>query len=308
MSSRIEKIAVVGAGAVGGYYGARLAQHGQDVHFLLRSDYDAVERDGWRIQSVDGDFDLTPKQIHIYRRAEQMPTADLVIVALKTTSNDQFQSLIGPLVRDNTRILTLQNGLGNEQMLAELFGPTRVLGGLAFTCINRIGPGQIHHMDHGLIRLGHYEPGQNSTAAAIADLFNRSRIRCEVLDDLRYGRWEKLIWNVPFNGLGAALDLSADRLIANDHGTALVTQLMGEIVATARSIGVQLPSELIPLKIEQTRSMGAYKTSMQIDRQCGRPMEIEAIIAKPLAIARGENVTTPLLDVLYRMLTAMATK
>src|SRR5580658_7578918 len=137
MSSRIEKIAVVGAGAVGGYYGARLAQHGQDVHFLLRSDYDAVARDGWRIRSVDGDFNLTPKQIHIYRRAEQMPTADLVIVALKTTSNDQFQSLIGPLVRDNTRILTLQNGLGNEQMLAELFGPTRVLGGLAFTCINR---------------------------------------------------------------------------------------------------------------------------------------------------------------------------
>jgi 2-dehydropantoate 2-reductase len=173
----LQKIAVVGAGAVGGYYGARLAQHGLDLHFLLRSDFDAVARDGWKIQSVDGDFDLPPNQMHVYRRAEQMPVVDLVVVALKTTSNDQFQSLIG----EKTRILTLQNGLGNEQLLAELFGGQRVLGGLAFTCINRTGPGQIRHTDHGLIRLGCYEPGQDSDAAAIADLFNRSQIRCELL-------------------------------------------------------------------------------------------------------------------------------
>ena len=303
----LQKIAVVGAGAVGGYYGARLAQHGLDLHFLLRADYDAVAREGWKIQSVDGDFDLRPNQMHVYRRAEQMPVVDLVIVALKTTSNDQFQSLIGPLIGEKTRIVTLQNGLGNEQMLAELFGGRRVLGGLAFTCINRTGPGQIRHMDHGLIRLGCYEPGHESDAAAIADLFNRSKIRCEVLADLRYGRWEKLIWNVPFNGLGAALDLTADRLIANSHGTSLVTDLMGEIIATARSIGVELPAELIRLKIEQTRTMGAYKTSMQIDRQCGRPMEIEAIIAKPLAIAREQGVATPLLAVLYHALTVLGT-
>jgi 2-dehydropantoate 2-reductase len=160
-------------------------------------------------------------------------------------------------------------------------------------------------MDHGLIRLGCYEPGHDSDAAAIADLFNRCRIRCEVLADLRYGRWEKLIWNVPFNGLGAALDLTADRLIASSHGIALVTDLMGEIVATARSIGVELSSELIRLKIEQTRTMGPYKTSMQIDRNCGRPMEIEAIIAKPLAIAHERCVATPLLELLCRELTLM---
>jgi 2-dehydropantoate 2-reductase len=122
---------------------------------------------------------------------------------------------------------------------------------------------------------------------------------------VRYGRWEKLIWNVPFNGLGAALDLTADRLIANSHGTELVTDLMEEIIAIAKSIGVHLPADLIRLKIEQTRTMGPYKTSMQIDRNCGRPMEIEAIIAKPLAIAQKRGVATPLLELLCRELTLM---
>jgi 2-dehydropantoate 2-reductase len=302
MSPRIEKIAVVGSGAVGGYYGARLAQHGLDVHFLVRSDFDAVSQNGWKIQSLDGDFNLSPGQMHVYRTADEMPAVDLVIVALKTTSNDQFPALIGPLLAEKTAILTLQNGLGNEEQLAALFGPGRVLGGLAFTCINRIGPGQIHHMDHGLIRLGEFNGGRSPRALEIADLFNRSQIHCQVLEDLRYGRWEKLVWNVPFNGLGAALDLSTDRLIANDAGTALVSELMAEILATAKSIGVELPLELIALKIEQTRSMGPYKTSMQIDRQYRRAMEIEAIIAKPLAIARKQAVTTPLLEFLYRSL------
>jgi 2-dehydropantoate 2-reductase len=306
MESRIEKIAVVGAGAVGGYYGARLAQHGADVHFLLRSDFDAVAQNGWKVRSLDGDFNLAPGQIHVYRQAEEMPKVDLVVVALKTTSNDQFAELIGPLVGEKTFILTLQNGLGNEEMLAELFGAERILGGLAFTCINRIGPGEIHHMDHGLIRLGQLAGG-TETATAIAELFNRSRIRCDVLEDLRYGRWEKLVWNVPFNGLGAALDLSSDRLIASEDGAALVGELMKEILAVAGSIGVQLPSELISLKIEQTRTMGAYKTSMQIDRQCGRAMEIEAIIGKPLKIAKERGVATPFLEFLYRILTVVST-
>src|SRR5271156_840625 len=117
MSPRIEKIAVVGTGAVGGYYGARLAQHGLDVHFLLRSDYDAIAQRGWEIQSVDGDFSLSPGQMRVYRNVQEMPGVDLVVVALKTTSNDQFAALIGPLLREKTFILTLQNGLGNEELL-----------------------------------------------------------------------------------------------------------------------------------------------------------------------------------------------
>src|SRR5881227_740469 len=103
-------IAIFGTGAVGAYYGGRLAQHGHDVHFLLRGDYSAVKKNGWTIRSCDGDFTLPPTSVHAYDDPAKMAKADLVIVTLKTTANDQFQPLIAPLIKDNTTILTLQNG------------------------------------------------------------------------------------------------------------------------------------------------------------------------------------------------------
>src|SRR2546423_13939526 len=108
MSNRNPSIAIVGAGAVGGYYGARLAQHGHDVHFLLRGDYDAVRRNGLVIESCDGDFRLTSDQVRVYDDPRRMPKADLVIVALKSTSNDQLDPLVRPLLNEDTAILTLQ--------------------------------------------------------------------------------------------------------------------------------------------------------------------------------------------------------
>jgi len=296
-------IAIVGAGAVGGYYGARLAQHGADVHFLFRSDYSAVRSKGLVVQSHDGDFTLPPERVRAYDDPQKMPAVDLLIVALKTTSNDQLASLVSPLLKPGTMILTLQNGLGNEELLADQFGAERVLGGLAFVCINRIAPGVIRHTDHGLIRLGDFTGPTSSTprARAISDLFNASGIRCEVLDDLRYGRWEKLVWNVPFNGLGAALDLPTGRILATEDGRRLVAQLMGEVIATAQAIGVALPGSVIRNQIERTPTMGDYRTSMQIDRQENRPMEVEAILGRPLGVARSMGVSTPALEWLYRL-------
>jgi 2-dehydropantoate 2-reductase len=308
MFARSPSIAIIGSGAVGGYYGARLAQHGADVHFLVRSDYDAVREHGWVIKSCDGDFTLPPQRMHVYQNAANMPAVELVIVTLKATANDQFPHLIPPLLKDDTAILTLQNGLGNEEELAGLFGDRRVLGGLAFTCINRIGPGLIHHMDHGLIRLGEFtSPTRSERARFIAELFNASQIHCQVLDDLKHGRWEKLVWNVPFNGLGAALDLTTDRLLATSAGVELVRELMHEVIATAAAIGVQLPPAIAQQKIDSTYSMGAYQTSMQIDRRHGRAMETETIIGKPLAVAEQSHVVTPVLAMLHRSLLTVNT-
>jgi len=287
---------------VGGYYGGRLAQHGNDVHFLLRSDYETVATHGWTIRSCDGDFDLSPSTTHVYRRSEDMPRADLVIVTLKATANDQFEPLIRPLLKPNTVILTLQNGLGNEERLADLFGPERVVGGLAFVCIYRLGPGLIHHMDHGQVKIGEFANPNTSRAEAIIRLLRDSGIKCELLESLRHGRWEKLVWNIPFNGLGAALDLTTDRLIGSPEGVALVRSLMAEVVAAALGSGVTLPASIIEQKVEQTQSMGPYKSSMQLDREMGRDMEIEAILGEPLRAARRAGIATPLLGEVYRML------
>lgn len=295
------RIAVIGAGAVGGYYGARLAQHGHEVHFLLRSDYHSVKQSGWTVQSIAGDFSLSPQQTHVYDDPHKMPPADLVIVTLKTTSNPRYEPLIRPLLKDSTAILTLQNGLGNEDRLASLFGNARVLGGMAFVCINRTGAGQIHHIDHGMIRLGEFRDPSTPRAREIAKMFNESKVPCEVLDNLIAGRWGKLVWNVPFNGLGAVLDLTTDQLLAHDDGVQLVSALMREVVAGARALGYELPDDLIELNLARTRTMGAYQSSMQIDRRAGRSLEIESILGEPLRQARKAGVSTPALEVLYQM-------
>jgi 2-dehydropantoate 2-reductase len=142
------KIAVVGCGALGSYYGAKLCKDGHEVHFLLRSDYETVLREGVQIKSVDGDFHVRPQ---CARRPEEIGPVELVVIGLKTTANSEFSNLIKHLVDSKTLILTLQNGLGNEEQLSSLFGPQNILGGLCFVCLNRLAQGQIHHLGQGAI-------------------------------------------------------------------------------------------------------------------------------------------------------------
>jgi len=299
-------IAVIGAGALGGYYGARLAQHGHDVHLHMRSDCQAVRRQGMRIQSRDGDFLLSPEQVRVYDDPAAMPKADLVLVTLKTTANNVLGELVSPVLKPESAILTLQNGLGNEQRLAEQFGEHRVLGGMAFVCVNRTGPGQIAHLDHGVIRLGEYKGGPSERAERIAQLFRSSNVPCAVLDNLAAGRWEKLVWNVPFNGLGAMLNYSTDQLL--ERAPELIRQLMREVIDAAAALEIDFDPSLIEEKMRHTLSMGAYQTSMQIDRQMNRPMEVQAIIGAPLQDAIHNGVSTPAMQMLYNLLKAIDTE
>jgi 2-dehydropantoate 2-reductase len=295
-------IAIVGAGALGSYYGARLALGGHAVHFLMRSDYTHVKQNGLRIQSPDGDFNLPAGEIHVYDDPGRMPKMDLVIVTLKTTANRHFKAMISPLLHEKTAILTLQNGLGTDGELANLFGASRVLGGLAFICTNRIEPGIVQHTGYGFIKLGEFHPGLTARSAAMAAMFNAVKVRCEAMEDIRVGQWEKLVWNVPFNGLGAAMDLTTDGLLASETGRGLVRGVMEEVMATARAVGVNLPADTPQKQIDRTPPMGAYITSMQVDRRARRPLEHEAIIGRPLAVARDAGVKSPIMQVLYDQL------
>jgi 2-dehydropantoate 2-reductase len=290
---------------VGGYYGARLAQHGGDVHFLFRSDYEHARDHGIQVRSVDGDFALSPARVHAYHNVKKMPRADLVLVTLKTTANDQLARLVPPLIHDHTIVLTLQNGLGNEDALAQHIGAERVIGGMAFVCINRISPGVLEHTERGIIKVGELTPGVTQRVRAIVELFTRANINAEPIEDLRRGRWEKLVWNIPFNGLGALHDATTDRLLATPQGEALVRAVMAEVVAAAAGNGVTLDADVIDRMIEVTRPIPAYRTSTQVDRQLGRPMEIEAMFGEPFRAAQRAGVPTPRLHHLYDALTRL---
>lgn len=297
------RIAIIGAGAVGCYYGGRLAEHGQDVHFLMRSDYETVNRDGLSITSPLGDAQL---KVQAHRRTKDIGPCDLVIIALKATSNTALLELIPPLLHEETLLLTLQNGLGNEDFLATHFGAQRVLGGLCFVCINRTAPGQIHHIAQGRINLGEHGRAPQVRTEALAEMLRQSQIDCQVEKSLLAARWKKLVWNIPFNGLSiAAGGKDTAAILADPELEKRVRELMTEIITTARELGHSIRFELIHDMIEQTRTMTQYRPSSLIDFEEGREVEIEPIWGEPLRQAEAAGLSMPRLSELYQELKAL---
>ena len=279
-------MAIVGSGAVGLYYGGRLAAAGEDVRFLVRGDYEVISKSGLVVESSHGDFELSAVQA--FRTAEEIGPVDLVIVAWKATANERLAEVLPPLLHVDTQMLTLQNGLGNCESIAEITGPERVLGGLCFVCINRLAPGRVRHSGGGRVSIGEWQVGMAGRAAEIARRFQAARIQAFAVDDLRKAQWEKLIWNIPFNGLSVAEGgVTTDVLLADRAMEDEIRELMIEVVRAARAQGLNLEDELIEANIERTRPMGPYRTSSMLDFLAGREVEVEPIWEEPLRRARA---------------------
>lgn len=290
------RIAIVGAGAVGLYYGARLAAHGEDVHFLVRSDYEVVKARGIRVDSVDGDLALNP--VHAFTDSIKLGTVDWVIVAWKATANDRLAEVLGPLVGPRTRILTLQNGLGSDELLGDLFGREKILGGLCFVCINRIGPGHVEHTAGGKITVGELEPvdGGNRARSAV-EAFKAAGIPSQFAESLGQAQWRKLVWNIPFNGLAIAEGgVTTDRILGELGLESEVRALMAEVIGVAGAKGYKIGDEVIDFEVERTRPMGPYRPSSMIDFVEGKPVEFDAIWGEPLAQAKAAGVAVPHLE------------
>lgn len=291
------RYAIIGTGALGGFYGARLQHAGCEVHFLLHSDYEHVRQHGLVIESKDGNFTL-PK-VNAYRDARDLPACDVVIFALKATQNH----LLPALLPASGTILLMQNGLGGEELIASLVSPQRIMGGLCFLCSNKAGPGHIRHLDYGMVSLGEFATrGVSDRMQAIAGDFDRAGIATQLLEDLRVARWNKLIWNIPYNGLSVVLDATTDQLMASPATRQLCEQIMHEVVAAANACGVPVQAEQVPKMMEYTDKMTPYRTSMKIDYDECRPMEIEAIFGNPLRAAQAAGAKSQILETLYRQL------
>lgn len=301
-----QSYAVIGTGALGGYYGGRLQQAGAEVHFLLRSDYEHVRQHGLRIESIVGDFELP--RVKAYRQAADMPPCEVVLVTLKSTQNHWLPELLPPLVKDNTIVAVLQNGLGIEAEAAAIVGPNKVIGGLCFICSNKVGPGHIRHLDYGQITLGEYSADDSAGGITErlrclgADL-EQARIPLALADDLVAARWKKLVWNIPFNGLSVVLDAATDALIHCEHTRLLAVELMEEVLAAATAVHQRhIPPSFIQDMVAATAQMRPYRTSMKLDYDAGRPLEVEAIFGRPLRLAQAAGLKVGHLDTLYRQL------
>jgi 2-dehydropantoate 2-reductase len=292
------RIAILGTGALGCYYGARLAKAGEDVHFLARSNRAALMVRGIRIKTPTERFHL--RKVQVYGQPAEIGPCDLVIVALKATANDQLAKLLPPLMGENTVVLTLQNGLGVEEPVAEVVGPARVSGAICFVGANRTAPGVVEAVFPGLMMIGKFGKPAGERTHAIAALFSRAGVKCEAHDNLEEMRWKKLVWNVPFNGLAIAAGcITTDVILADDGLKTLARRLMEEVVEAAAKFGHIIPRSFMDLQFERTAKMGKYRPSSLEDFEAGRQIEVEEIWGEPVRRAKSVGAPVPRLEMLY---------
>lgn len=295
------KIAVVGAGAVGCYYGGLLARAGYDVRFLMRADLQAVREDGLTLHTAGERVQIAPVQA--FGSTSEIGICDLVIIAVKATSNADLEHLLPPLIGSNTALLTLQNGLGNEEFLAQRWGADRVLGGLCFVCLTRTAPGVIAHYDHGSISIGEFRRPPQQRTRGIVSAFQEAGIDATVVEDLVTERWRKLLWNIPFNGLAIAAGGVTVAEILGDPGLrTLARNLMTEVLDAARRLGHEIPDTFADYQIDRSASMGAYKPSSMVDWERDRPVEVEAIWGEPWRQGVAAGASMGRMETVYRIL------
>jgi 2-dehydropantoate 2-reductase len=299
MAMGVRSYAIIGTGALGGYYGARLAHAGLDVHFLLHRDHDHVRRHGLIVRTVAGDGSLGPGQVQAWGRAADMPRCDVVCICLKTTQNAALAGILPQVLADGGVVVTLQNGLGVERAAAAIVGAESVIGGLCFLCSTKVGPGEIEQSDYGRIKFGEYaRPGVTDRLRSIAADFARAGIEIDLCEDVMLARWQKLVWNVPFNGLSVVLDATTDRLVADPDIRELAESLMREVQAAAGACGHAIDKPFIEKMLADTVRMTPYRTSMKVDFDAHRPMELDAIYREPIRAATAAGCPVPRMQTL----------
>ena len=294
MNHKLGRVGLVGPGAIGGYYGGMLAHAGQDVHFLFRSTYKDIIRDGMTlVHHAEQGRRSRVEPLLAHADANSIGPCDWVIVATKTTANQYLGDLIRPMIAPHTRLLTLQNGMGNVENLLNLFGQDReVIGGLCFTCINRTSPGVIESLLPGYVQFGQLTGGLSDRANQIADAFADAGIKTRKADSLNEALWRKLCWNVPFNGLSiAAGGITTDLILSDPELKQRAWDLMIEVQAAARAYGVEIEDAFLHRQFELTEPMGPYKPSSLIDFLAGKPVEVDAIWGEPLRRGQAKGLS-----------------
>jgi 2-dehydropantoate 2-reductase len=295
-------ILLIGAGAIGTYFTGRLSQAGAKVSVVCRSDYQLMkEKKIFDVKSKDGDFKFTPEQI-LKSAAEYQEKADYVFVAMKSLPEIDSPKIIKDAVSSETSIVLVQNGIDIESKIAEAFPENELISAVAYIGVTRKEAGVIEHKGGGHIKFGVYPKGTSEKTAVLRDLYQKAGLECEASDDIEFVRWTKLVWNAPFNSISVLGRADTKQIITNPETSELVRKLMEEVCAAAEANGHKLPESIIEDNIEYTQSYPPYKTSMLIDYENGRPLEIEAIVGNTIKAAQAKGVSVPHLESIYALL------
>ncbi len=296
------RVLIVGAGAIGALYGRMLQISGAEIYILCRSGCDEIAKNGIRIDSIWGNSTLTVTDAFTL---DDIPDVvfNLILISTKVLPENDVPANIEPLVHSKTSILLIQNGLNIEKPYLKKYPDNEILSALAFVCSNRIGVCHIEHLDYGKLVIGQLQSSTVSSFRDVADMFQKAGVPVEISDNIQRDRWIKLVWNVPFNPL-SVIGGSASTLDILDlkESRDLARNLMEEIIETARAAGYYLEHGLVQEMMKRTENMKPYRTSMLLDYEAGRPMEVEAIVGEPYREAVKLNQDVPHLESIYALL------
>lgn len=284
-------ILVVGAGAVGSYFGGRLLQAGCQVTFFAKGErLQQLESTGLLIKSVDGDIDLPTVPATNVLHAP----VDIILLCGKTYAMPTMLDDIQPAVGDDTLIVSLQNGYGNENLIAERYGMQQTVGGVAFVRATRHSNGTVVHAGEGRLTLGWWSPPttpnqQQHQWDKLQQALASTKLEWRISDNIRQDIWQKLLWNCAFNPTCALLEITVDELLASTTGKHLVKKIMLEVISLAADDGVTLDANLVDKLITASKTMQGFKPSMLEDKLHNRPIELEAICYAPLLSAMDDD-------------------
>ena len=294
-------VLIIGAGAIGAFYGALLAKAGAKVSVLGRSDSELVRQHGFDINSRSlGDWHFTPNAV-LPNAGDLNPPYDYVLLCTKVLPTLDRVALLRPAITDDTAIVFIQNGVDIEQEIHDAYPDNDVISGLAFICCNRASPVEINHLAYGRLTLGAIPGGVSAKTAKLCQLFQDAGIACTASENIVTERWKKCVWNAPFNPLSVLSGgLSTLDMLQCQQG--LISNIMRDVVNIAEASGHKLPETIIDACIESTYKMPPYKTSMLLDYEKGNRMEIEAILGNALRRGQQAKLAMPYLESVYGLM------
>jgi 2-dehydropantoate 2-reductase len=295
-------VLIVGAGAIGAVVGCALSKQGSQVSVTCRSDFDAVRRNGYLIQGAHETVQFKPANV-LRDAGEFAGTAAYVVLCVKVTADIDRVALLRPAVHSGACIVLIENGIDIEAPIATAFPQNELASAIAYAGVSRVQPGKIIATMNAQLALGGYPHSPGDATRKFAAMCTAGGLPARVTQNLQSARWQKAVWNAVFNPvsvLAGAADTKA--MLNSSGGERFIRAAMHEVAAVAAASGFPLSPDVVDQTIHATKGLPAYKTSMAIDFENGRPMETEAILGNVMHIARKLNVATPSLDVIYGLM------
>ncbi len=300
----MNSIAIIGAGAVGGYYGLQLLMAKYQVHFLLNNDFDYVKKNGFTLETKTARQTFFP--VNCYKSPNDMPKCDLIIIALKTTANSFLANILPAVCHQNSLILNLQNGIDTHKEILSVMPKHKIFVGLCSIACNKISPGYFKHIDFNEIHLGEFNPNDYNynNLSTIATAFEKAKIPIKISPNIIEAQWRKLVWNITFNGLTTVLNCDTKTIMSTPDLRQKATAILTEAILLANAVGISIEREYLNKMLELTDALNPYKPSMKLDREHNRPLELDAIYRRPINYAKQINFPIPEIENLYQKLLA----